>query len=218
MIKQLFAAIVCSCACLSPVAAETLAGRVEAELAAYSADALPEEATISIVAMTPVRGHVEMVDVSRFNIQTGYFEAIVANGAVQRRITGRAQTTAPFFAPVRTIKAGETVSLSDFSQVLFPISQTPADTITDIHEIDGFEARRSLAAGRPVSRQSLGAPVVVARNDVVTVSYSSAHIRLTARARALEEGAVGDVIQAMHVNGKSVIEGVVSGPKRISVN
>ncbi|WP_428410363.1 flagellar basal body P-ring formation chaperone FlgA [Hyphococcus sp.] len=218
MLKRLIVFILSALFLASPALAQTLAGRVEAELAAYAADALPASATISIVDMTPVRGHVETVEIIRFNMNTGYFEAAVANGSVQRRITGRAQTAIPLLTPVRTIRSGETVSASDFSELMLPISQAPVDVVADLSDIEGFEARRSLAAGRPVSKQWLGSPLVVARNDIVTVSYNSAHIRLTARARALEEGAVGDVIRAMHVDGKSVIEGVVSGPKLISVN
>lgn len=196
---------------------QELGERMKAELAAHASASLPDQAVVSIVNMTPVRGHVETINISRFDAETGYFEAMVANGSVSRRITGRAQTLIPLYAPIRAIRAGEKIDSGDFSKVLIPISHAPAYPIDDLAEIKGFEARRSLAAGRPVSRDWVGAPYLVARNDVVTVSYKSAHIRLTARARALEEGAVGDVIRVIHMDGGSVIEGTVSGPKAIAV-
>lgn len=218
MVFKIFSALLALYFCVAPARAGELNGRVEAELAAHAAAALPPGAVISIVAMTPVRGHVETVEIVRFDHQTGYFEATVANGAVARRVTGRAQAQIPLYAPVRAIRAGERVAASDFMEMMAPVSHAPADPVENPALIDGFEARRSLAAGRPVSREWLGAPYVVARNDMVTLSYNSEHIRLTARARALEDGAVGDVIRAMQVNGGAVIEGVVSGPKLISVH
>ncbi len=204
--------------CGGPALAASLAERVEASLADYASAALPKGAKISIVDMTPVRGHVETVDITRFDLENGYFEATVANGTVRRRITGRAQTLVPFMAPVRTIKAGEKINAADFAEIMAPLSLLSSDALENVAAVEGYEARRSLAAGRPVSRSALGAPIVVERNDIVTVSYRSRNIRLTARARALEAGAVGDVIRAMHVDGGSVIEGVVSGPKAISMN
>lgn len=218
MLSRLIIAMLAGVLSVTMARAQDLNGRMEAELAAYAASALPPRAVISMVNMTPVRGHVETITVMRFDHETGYFEAMVANGSVERRITGRAQTLIPAYAPVRTIRPGEKVSTADFAEVMAPVSHAPADAVEHLGEIEGYEARRSLAAGRPVSLQWFGAPFVVARNDIVTVSFQSAHIRLNARARALEDGAVGDVIRAMHVDGSSVIEGVVSGPKAISVN
>ena len=189
MLSRLIIAMLAGVLSVTMARAQDLNGRMEAELAAYAASALPPRAVISMV-----------------------------NGSVERRITGRAQTLIPAYAPVRTIRPGEKVSTADFAEVMAPVSHAPADAVEHLGEIEGYEARRSLAAGRPVSLQWFGAPFVVARNDIVTVSFQSAHIRLNARARALEDGAVGDVIRAMHVDGSSVIEGVVSGPKAISVN
>lgn len=197
--------------------AQTLSDRVAHELTLAAGGALPAHATVTVSQMTPVRGEVKTIDIVRYDPRTGHFEARVGNGRVQKGVSGRAQARAKVYAPMRTIASGEIVRQADFIEISTPLAHLPKDAVFDVAVIDGKEARRSLAANRPVSAGWLGAPIMVRKNAIVTLSLEDSYITLTARGRALDDGARGDVVRVMHLGSASVVEGVVEGPKSIIV-
>ena len=197
--------------------AQTLSERVERELELNAAAVLPAAASVRISEMTPVRGEVKTIDILRYDPISGYFEARVGNGRVQKTVSGRAQARTAVYAPIRALSAGDIVEEADFIQVSAPLASLPKDAVFDLSTVVGHEARRSLAANRPLSSRWLGPPIVVRKNSIVTMSLENAYITLTARGRALEDGAYGETIRVMHINNASVVEGVVDGPKSIIV-
>lgn len=198
-------------------AAQTLVERVETELVLAAGDALPPHATVSVSQMTPVRGDVRTIEITRYDPMSGHFDARIGNGRVQKTISGRAQARARVYAPIRTIPSGERFDEADFALVSAPLSHLPKDAVLDLEAIAGMEARRSLAAARPLSASWFGMPIVVRRNAVVTISFEDPYITLTARGRALDDGAEGETVRVMHLDNTSIVEGVVEGPKRVIV-
>ena len=196
---------------------QPLSERVAHELTLVAGEALPPYASVTVTQMTPVRGEVKTIEIVRYEPRTGYFEARVGNGRVRKAITGRAQARAEVYAPVRAIPAGDVAHEIDFVPVSTPLAHLPREPLFDIAAVAGKEARRSLAANRPASADWFREPVVVRRNAIVTVSLEDPYITLTARGRALDDGARGDVIRVMHLGTASIVEGVVEGPTSITV-
>ena len=196
----------------------SLADRTAEALRLAAGDRLPAYADIAVSEMTPVRGRVEGVEILRYNPQSGYFDAVVSGGGVRKKISGRAQARASVVAPIHAVGVGESIAAEDLTLIKVPIAQLPEDALFDVSAAVGGEARRSLAANRPISGAWLGAPVVVRRNNVVTLSLENAYMTLTARGRALDDGAIGDTIRVIHVDGASVVEGVVAGRGAVVVN
>ena len=61
-------------------------------------------------------------------------------------------------------------------------------------------------------------PAIVQRNDTVTIVYEAPGFTLTLRGQAQDAGALGDTISVLNVESKRVVQGVVSGPGRVTVN
>ena len=61
-------------------------------------------------------------------------------------------------------------------------------------------------------------PAIIQRNDTVTIVYEAPGFTLTLRGQAQEAGALGDTISVLNVESKRVVQGVVSGPGRVTVN
>ncbi len=55
------------------------------------------------------------------------------------------------------------------------------------------------------------------RSDTVTIVYEAPGLTLTLRGQAQEAGALGDTISVLNVQSKRVVQGVVSGPGRVTV-
>jgi len=61
-------------------------------------------------------------------------------------------------------------------------------------------------------------PEIVARNETVTLIYQAPGVTLTLRGQAQEPGALGDTIGVLNVQTKHVVQGVISGPGKVTVS
>jgi len=59
-------------------------------------------------------------------------------------------------------------------------------------------------------------PALVQRNDIVTIFYETPGLTLTLRGQAQDAGALGDTIGVMNMQSKRLVQGVVSGPGRVT--
>lgn len=60
-------------------------------------------------------------------------------------------------------------------------------------------------------------PNIVQRDDTVTLVYEAPGLVLTLRGQAQEAGALGDTISVLNQQTKRSVQGVVSGPGRVTV-
>ena len=74
-----------------------------------------------------------------------------------------------------------------------------------------------LRARQVLRRADLVKPDVVRRDDSVTLVYETPGIVLTLRGKALDSGAEGDVINVLNVQTKRPVQGIVSGPGRVTI-
>ncbi|MCA6267759.1 MAG: flagellar basal body P-ring formation protein FlgA, partial [Phenylobacterium sp.] len=76
----------------------------------------------------------------------------------------------------------------------------------------GKIARRPLREGALVSARDVSAPVVIQAGDLVTVTYQNGGVSLALEVKALDAGAVGDVISLQNLSSRKTIQAVVMGP------
>jgi len=129
--------------------------------------------------------------------------------------TGTAVATIDVITVDRPVERGEVLKASDLVVGRRPKSEGPA--IGDIHAAAGLAARHELRPNQPLREADLMKPVVVQRSDTVTIIYEAPGLSLTLRGQAQEAGALGDQINVENVQSKRVVQGVVTGPGRITV-
>jgi flagella basal body P-ring formation protein FlgA len=213
---RLLASILALFLCFGPAAAEVpLVQKVE-EAVRRSA-LLPHDAEIRISELTPVRGRVETVEVTRFDRRTGRFDAVIAHGAASARISGRAVVSVPVVAAVRTLRRGHTLSPEDLELRYVPLGQVPGEAFVLPEELEGFAVRRSLPAGRPIRAQDVGAPLVVAKNAAVEIVYDRGGVTLLSMGRALDEGAVGDLVRVQASGQDRQVSAEIVAPGRVVI-
>lgn len=132
------------------------------------------------------------------------------------RFTGTAIATIDAVTVEHPVEHGEVLNASDLTFTRRPKSEGPA--ITDIKAAAGLAARHPLRPGQALHQADLMKPTIVQRSDAVTIVYEAPGLTLTLRGQAQEVGALGDTVSVLNVQSKRIVQGVVSGPGRVTVS
>jgi flagella basal body P-ring formation protein FlgA len=110
------------------------------------------------------------------------------------------------------------ITENDVSEIRMPESQLRGDAIFKKDDLIGMTAKRTLPANEIITQQDVNPPVLVKRNDLVTIIYKSGPIQLSSKARSLGNGSIGDNIQFLNTTSKKTFEAKVTGPQQAEVN
>ena len=78
-------------------------------------------------------------------------------------------------------------------------------------------AKVALRTGQALRTADLIKPQIVQRNETVTITYEVPGIMLTVRGKALEAGAVGDVVSVLNIQSNRTVQATVTGPGRVTI-
>ncbi len=81
----------------------------------------------------------------------------------------------------------------------------------------GKEIKRTVYAGHKILPAYLTSPQLVKRNEMVSMVYNYGVMQLSAKGRALQSGAKGDVISVINISSRKKIMAVVMGDKQVEV-
>lgn len=154
--------------------------------------------------------------------RTGRFVAVlnVADSRVAAdgiRVAGRVAEMVEAPVLTRKLGRGETISAGDIAMRRLPRRDLPGDVALAPEEVVGQAARRPLRTGTTIAADSLMAPILVSRNDAVTIVYESPGLSLTARGRAVGAGARGDLVTVVNGQSNRTVEAEVTGPGEVAV-
>ena len=157
-----------------------------------------------------------------YDPRTRRFIAVVAapadDPAARRiRVTGRVHRVIDVPVLTRRVLAGEVIRERDVKWIAMRSDRLQRDTIQDSGALIGKSPRRGLRAGVPVRVSDVRLPVLVPRRSLVTIMYRVRSMTLTARGRALEDGGAGDTVRVANTQSNTVVQAVVTGVNRVSV-
>jgi flagellar basal body P-ring formation protein FlgA len=109
--------------------------------------------------------------------------------------------------------ANTTITADMLGEQRLPKASVAAGTILAKDDMLGMVAKRALPPQKPILATSLTAPVLIKRNDLVTLRYTKGQMQLETRARAMANGAKGEWIQLMNLSSKKLLEARVIGPQ-----
>lgn len=153
---------------------------------------------------------------------SGRFTASVvapAEGAALANATVTGRVVRMIEVPVlrRRIGAGEIIGRSAIDWRRVEAGRISRTTLLDPNAMIGMSVRRGIGAGAMVRSTDLQQPVVVAKNSIVTIKLQTKRMELTAQGRALEDGAIGDLIRVMNTRSHKVIIAAVHGTSSVRV-
>ena len=110
------------------------------------------------------------------------------------------------------------VKARDIEWLKLPASRVASNIIGSETQLAGMSPRRPVRAGEPLRLSDMEPPILVKKGSQVDVIYQTGALTLTARGRALEDGAMGDVVRIMNIRSNRTIEGTVSAPNTIRMD
>lgn len=157
-----------------------------------------------------------------FDPRTGRFSVafeLPGSAVAQRlslRFSGTAVETLETAVLVRPLNRGDVIKPGDVAFERRPKHEVTGEIVAKDDAI-GFAAKRPLAAGTVLRRGDLMKPELIQRNEPVTIAFEMPGVLLTARGKALEAGAAGDIIAVLNVQSNRTVQATVIGPGRVAV-
>jgi len=156
-----------------------------------------------------------------FDRSSGRFSvvALLPANAPKTRVPLSGQVMATAEVPVLRdmVTRGQLIGQDLVDYSLVPANRLTSDLVVDPADLVGKAARRTLHPGRPLRVADLMAPIVVAKNKVVSMVYQSGAMQLTARGRAMGDGGAGDTIKVLNIDSKRTVDAVIVDNDTVNV-
>lgn len=159
----------------------------------------------------------------KFDQNKNSFEAVLVapskdNPIVRENVSGMIQRLVEVPVLRETMKNGMVIGARDIDTIDIRAEFIKPDMVLSADELIGMTPRRLVNAGEPVNELEVQPPQVVERGEFVTMVFNSGALSLTAKGKALESGAKGDVIRVVNSNSNKTLEATVTGLKEVSVS
>lgn len=112
--------------------------------------------------------------------------------------------SAGILAAARTLPAGTVLTAADLRA-----ADSDRPGISDPSQVIGLQTRITIYEGRPLQASLLQAPKLIARNQIVQVTFQRGPLRIVTEARTLSDGAAGDLVRVMNLESRSTISATV---------
>ncbi len=132
------------------------------------------------------------------------------------RFTGSVTETVEAATLTRSLRPGEVIKASDVVVERRPKIELHNDGISRDQAV-GMAAKSQLRSGQALRADDLIRPLIVQRNEAVTITYEVPGIMLTVRGKAIEAGALGDVVGVLNIQSNRTVQATVTGPGRVSI-
>lgn len=130
--------------------------------------------------------------------------------------TGTVTETADATTLTRSLRPGDVIKASDVISERRPRTELRGDGAA-LDQAIGMAARTALRSGQALRMDDLVKPQIVQRNESVTITYQVPGIMLTVRGKAVEAGALGDVVGVLNIQSNRTVQATVTGPGRVSI-
>jgi len=124
-------------------------------------------------------------------------------------VTGRAVEMLELPVPTRRIDRGQIIREGDIEWITRAADTLRRRHVETLDALLGKAAQRSLRAGQPIRSSAVAAPILVEDGALVTVRVSTQNMTLTARGRALEDGAAGETIRVENTASQKTVTGTL---------
>ncbi|HXY99730.1 MAG TPA: flagellar basal body P-ring formation chaperone FlgA [Stellaceae bacterium] len=154
--------------------------------------------------------------------RTGRFSAMVSApaddaAAERQRITGRLVRMARLMVLNRPVTPGDVIAQRDIEAMELPADRAGPDALTEARELVGKTPRHPLQAHQPLHAFDVQTPVIVHKDDLVTIVLETPSLRLSTQGKALEDGGLGATIHVANTKSNRVIDATVTGHNLVTV-
>lgn len=162
--------------------------------------------------------------VERFDLdpRTGRYTATIAapaEGVVLARanVSGRFHRLVELPVATRRLGKGHIITAADIEIARMRDQRLPANLVVDETLLIGQAVHQSLSPGKPIREGAVRPPILVEKDRTVLVTLQTNRMHLTVQGRALEDGALGDVVRVQNTASRLVIDAEVTGTGNVTV-
>lgn len=134
----------------------------------------------------------------------------------QVTVTGRAVNAVPVPVLNRVLPQGAVIGKADLDWIKMPADRAN-DYLRTAESIAGMELRHQMAERSPLRVQDVAPARVILRGSLVAMKISTPSMQITAQGRALQDGAVGDVIRVTNTQSNRTIDAKVLAGGEVGV-
>ncbi len=164
------------------------------------------------------------LEVTAFNFdpQKDTFSAVVVAPSAKnplKRLTLSGHVDRMIAVPVfkSGLRNGDIISSMDLDWIDLPQEKIAAGTILEEKDLINMTPRRPITAGKPMTANDLEHPKMVARGDLVTLVFENGPMVLTTKGKALQDGAMGDVVRVSNTDSNKNLQGVITAHREITI-
>ena len=144
-------------------------------------------------------------------------KGLAAESAVETTLEVDVTLPATIVVAARTLPRGAVVHAADLQVQASRPHEAQLESFGRLEDVVGQELRRSIGAGQPLTQADVQPPVLVRRGDPVTVYARSPGIQVRTTARAVEDGALGDLISVESLSDRRRFFASVSGIQEVEI-
>jgi flagellar basal body P-ring formation protein FlgA len=151
---------------------------------------------------------------------TGRFSATVSarnDNATAQRVTGRLIRMVKLAVLDRALGPGDVIGEHDLTTLTARADRIPPDAILAARDLIGKSPRRLLRAEEPLRSDDVQMPVIVHKGDLIILVLQTPFLRLTAQAKALDDGGMNAVIRVANTKSNRLLDATVIGPNLAAV-
>lgn len=159
------------------------------------------------------------IDSFTYDDRSGRFTGTVAASGTSEflRISGRANAVEAMPVLRTRIAPGEVITTDALEWRQVPMGRYTSAYIDRMDDLVGMTPKRALNVGQPIRSNDVGRLEQVTKNSLITMVAQAPGMTITTTGRALEGGAIGDVIQVMNLQSKKTIQATVTGSSMVQV-
>lgn len=174
---------------------------------------------IMLAASQPATLRIEDI---KIDPQTKTFRAVIAAPDIEnpvQHIPAAGSFERLVEVPVlrETLNNGTTIGARDVTMAPLRERQVRPNMILKADSLIGKTPRRMVLAGQPILENEVEQPLIVSRGENVTLIYRSGPMQLSAQGKALENGALGDVIRVANTSSNKTITGEITSAREITI-
>ena len=162
---------------------------------------------------------VEQLELDGANGRFGATIAISGPGISNQkiRISGSVMEMVEIPVLAHRLQPGSIVRADDLKRMRLRASLLATEVVRSPDQAVGLAVRRTVGRGQPIALADLGKPLMVTKNNRVSVQLQSGALVISATGQAMESGALGDRITVLNPISRAIIEAEVIGAGRVRV-
>jgi len=144
---------------------------------------------------------------------------VLVDGEVARTVAVPFKLTR--FRPVlkvsATIAAGAPLGADNLVLSREPLHASQGLYLSSLDQAAGMIARRNLQPGKLLALSDVGAPALIHRGEIVTVVLTRGRVKVTARALANHDAALGEPVALTNLQSRAQLTGIAAAPGTVVV-